>query len=152
MCVCVCVCVRVCVCICIGTNFSVMILMRSSRLHVPVAVRYCMTDYFIEITCIYACALLCFLIMLNFMCLFIIMSIIVMRHELWCTVRSMRLSKCSIIIIHYYILNVNLLGNTIRLRDLSCLLHVLDVQRSFTVNSNMDISYEIHETSLHIYM
>ena len=33
------------------------------------------------------------------MCLFIIISISVMRHELWCTVRDMRLSKCSIIII-----------------------------------------------------
>ena len=32
------------------------------------------------------------------MCLFIIMSISVMRHELWCTVRGMRLSKGSIII------------------------------------------------------
>ena len=37
--------------------------------------------------------------MLNFTCLFIIMSISVKRHELWCTVRDMRLSKCSIIII-----------------------------------------------------
>ena len=33
------------------------------------------------------------------MCLFIIMSISVRRHKLWCTVRDMRLSKCSIIII-----------------------------------------------------
>ena len=37
--------------------------------------------------------------MLNFMCLFIIMSISVKRHELWCTVRDMRLSKCLIIMI-----------------------------------------------------
>ena len=37
--------------------------------------------------------------MLGFMCLFIIMSISVKRQELWCTVRDMRLSKCSIIII-----------------------------------------------------
>ena len=33
------------------------------------------------------------------MCMFIIMSNSVKRHELWCTVRDMRLSKCSIIII-----------------------------------------------------
>ena len=33
------------------------------------------------------------------MCLFIIMSISVKRHEPWCTVRDMRLIKCSIIII-----------------------------------------------------
>ena len=38
--------------------------------------------------------------MLNFMCLFIIISSSVKRHELWCTVRDMRLSKCSIIV-HY---------------------------------------------------
>ena len=37
--------------------------------------------------------------MLYFTCLFIVMSISVKRHELWCTVRDMRLSKCSIIII-----------------------------------------------------
>ena len=38
-------------------------------------------------------------IMLDFTCVFIIMSISVKRHELWCTVRDMRLSNCSIIII-----------------------------------------------------
>ena len=37
--------------------------------------------------------------MLSFMCLFIIMSISVRLHELWCTVRDMCLRKCSIIII-----------------------------------------------------
>ena len=37
--------------------------------------------------------------MLNFICLFIIISISVKRHDLWCTVRDMRLCKCSIIII-----------------------------------------------------
>ena len=39
--------------------------------------------------------------MLSFMCLFIIiiMSISVKRHKLWRTVRDMRFSKCSIIII-----------------------------------------------------
>ena len=37
--------------------------------------------------------------MLNFTCLSIIMSISVKRHKLWCTVRYMRLGKCSIIII-----------------------------------------------------
>ena len=46
--------------------------------------------------------------MLNFTCMFIIMSISVMRHDLWCTVRDMRLSKCSITIIilcHQHLLN-----------------------------------------------
>ena len=33
------------------------------------------------------------------MCLFIIMSISVIRHELWCTVRDVHLGKCSSIII-----------------------------------------------------
>ena len=33
------------------------------------------------------------------MCLFIIISISVKRHKLWCTVRDMRLNKCSIIIL-----------------------------------------------------
>ena len=37
--------------------------------------------------------------MLNFTCLFIIMPISVRGHELWCSVRDMRLGKCSIIII-----------------------------------------------------
>ena len=55
-----------------------------------------MIDYVIETTCIYICAIICFY-MLNFTCLFIIMSISIIRHELWCTVRDMRLSKCSII-------------------------------------------------------
>ena len=73
-------------------------MLRSIRLRVPVSVRECTNDYLMETTCIYICAILCFN-MLNFMCLFIIMSIIVMQHELWCTVRDMRLSKCSIIII-----------------------------------------------------
>ena len=45
-------------------------------------------------------------IMLNFMCLIIIMSISVKRHKLWCTVRDMRLSKCSIIIIIIIIIDV----------------------------------------------
>ena len=40
--------------------------------------------------------------MLSFLCLFIIMSISVTRHKLWCTVRDMRLGKCSIIIIIIY--------------------------------------------------
>ena len=44
--------------------------------------------------------------MLNFMCMFIIMSISVKRHELWCTVRDMRLSKCSIMIIIIIIISV----------------------------------------------
>ena len=35
------------------------------------------------------------------MCLFIIMSISVWLHKLWCPVRDMRLGKCSIIIIIY---------------------------------------------------
>ena len=38
----------------------------------------------------------------TFMCLFIIMSIIAKRHELRCSVRDMRLSKCSIITIYIY--------------------------------------------------
>ena len=38
------------------------------------------------------------------MCLFIIMSISVRRHELWCTARDMRLGKCSIIIYIYIII------------------------------------------------
>ena len=37
--------------------------------------------------------------MLNIMCLFIVMSISVRWHKLWCTVRDMHPSKCSIIII-----------------------------------------------------
>ena len=41
------------------------------------------------------------------MCLFIIMSISVKRHELWCTVRDMRLSKCSIIIIHTALIDIH---------------------------------------------
>ena len=55
-------------------------------------------DYLIETTCINICALLCFK-HVNLMCMFIVMSISVRRHEIWCTVRDMRLSKCSIIII-----------------------------------------------------
>ena len=41
--------------------------------------------------------------MLNLTCLFIIMSISVMQNKLWCTVRDMCLSKCSIIIMMIYI-------------------------------------------------
>ena len=37
------------------------------------------------------------------MCLFIIMSISVKRHELWCTFRDMRFGKCSITIIIFII-------------------------------------------------
>ena len=37
----------------------------------------------------------------HFMCLLIIMSISVWQHELWCTVRDMRLGNCSIIIINF---------------------------------------------------
>ena len=39
--------------------------------------------------------------MLNFMCLFIIMSISVKLQLLWRTVMDMRLSKCSIVTIIY---------------------------------------------------
>ena len=68
------------------------VLLWSIRLHVPVSVRECMIDYLIETTCIYICALLCFM-MFSVMCLFIIMSISVERHKLWCTVRDMCLTK-----------------------------------------------------------
>ena len=60
------------------------------------SVRECTIDYLIETTCIYICDYYVFN-MLSFMCLFIIMSISVKRHELWCTVRDMPLGKCSII-------------------------------------------------------
>ena len=40
-----------------------------------------MSDYFIEMTCIYISVLYYAYVMLNFMCLFIIMSIIVGRHS-----------------------------------------------------------------------
>ena len=61
------------------------------------SVRECTIDYLIETTCIYICALIC-LYHVKFY-VFIIMSISVKRHDLWCTVRHMRLGKCSIIII-----------------------------------------------------
>ena len=59
------------------------------------SVRECTIDYLIQTTCIYICVFN----MLHFMCLFTIMSISVKQHELWCTVRDICLSKCSIIII-----------------------------------------------------
>ena len=58
----------------------------------------CTIDYLMETTCIYILLYYVF-DMVNFMCLFIIMLISVKRHELWCTVEDIRLSKCSIIII-----------------------------------------------------
>ena len=66
------------------------------------SVRECTIDYLIETTCIYIVHSYVFNL-LNFMCLFIIMSISVRLHELWCTVRDMRLCKCSIIIIDHSI-------------------------------------------------
>ena len=56
-----------------------------------------MSDYLIETTCIYICALFCSY-HTNFY-VFIIMSINVKQHELWCTARDMRLNKCSVIAI-----------------------------------------------------
>ena len=54
-----------------------------------------MMGYLIQMTCIYVCALLCFyhfefyeLVYYN-----------VKRYEYWCTVRDIRLSKCSFITI-----------------------------------------------------
>ena len=56
--------------------------------------------------------------MLIFMCLFIIMSISAKRHELWCTVRDMRLSKRSIIIIIIYIADkITLISHGVTLRQ-----------------------------------
>ena len=77
--------------------FLLLLLPWAIRLYVPVSVRDCTIDYLIETTCIYICALLCFY-HVNFYVL-IVMSITVKQHELWRTVRDMRLSKCSIIII-----------------------------------------------------
>ena len=47
--------------------------------------------------------LYCVFKMFNFMCLFIVMSIGIRRHELWCTVGDMRLGKCSVIIIYVHV-------------------------------------------------
>ena len=96
-----------------------MLLLSSIRLHVPVSVRECMIDYLIETTCIYI--YLCF-IMLHFMCLFISMSNSVRQHKLWCTVRDMHLSKCSIIIINMLYWCCSVLSVAGRSSQSSCLL------------------------------
>ena len=70
------------------------------------SVRECAIDYLIETTCICICALLCFY-HVEFYVLIILIS--VKRHKLWCTVRDMRLSKCSIIIIIKTVVSVCLL-------------------------------------------
>ena len=66
------------------------------------SVRKCLVDYFMERTCMYICALLCFYHVKFYV--LIIMSVSVRRHELWCTVRDLRLGKCSIIIIIYMLI------------------------------------------------
>ena len=58
-------------------------------------------DYLTERTYTYICSLLCFHHVKFYV--FIIMLIIAKRHELWCTVTDMRLSKYSIIIICFII-------------------------------------------------
>ena len=62
------------------------------RLLAPMSERECMIDYLIEATCIYICTLLYFLHVKFYV--LIIMSISVRQHELWCSVRDMRLGKC----------------------------------------------------------
>ena len=74
-----------------------LLLLWSIRLHVPVSVR--VYDWLLDRNNMHIFLLYCVFNMLNFMCLFIIMSISAKRHKLWCTVGYMRLSKCSIIII-----------------------------------------------------
>ena len=75
-----------------------LLLLLSMRLHVPVSVRECTIDYLIKRHA-YIFVLYQVFNMLNFMCLFIIMSISAKRYELWSTDIYMCLSKCSIIII-----------------------------------------------------
>ena len=85
------------------------------KLHAPVSVRECIIDYLIERT--YYHIILCYILYYVILChimytyisvfcyvfiMLIIVSISAKRHELWYTVRDMRLSKCSIIIIIIY--------------------------------------------------
>ena len=60
------------------------------------SVRECIIDYLLEMTCVYICALLCFCHVKFYV--LIIMLISVKQHELWPTVRDMRIGKCLIII------------------------------------------------------
>ena len=66
-------------------SFTVVSFDVEKGLHVPMPVRECTIDYLMKTTCIYIC--------------FFIMSLSVQQHKQWFTVRDMRLSKCSIIIL-----------------------------------------------------
>ena len=70
-------------------------------MHVPVSVRQCMIDYLIEMTCIYVFALLSFYKVKSYMLVYYRVNYC-KGYGLWCTVREMRLMKCSIIAIISY--------------------------------------------------
>ena len=57
-----------------------------------------MIDYLLEKTCMYACAVLCFYCVKFHVLVYYDDNYCKVAH-LWCSVKDMRLSKCSIIIV-----------------------------------------------------